>query len=77
MTFFRQAIAPLLIVLVFLIALAATSARIFLPDGLSAPAPVGEVLPQESTVSEPTANATAKEPSSLSIWVEGIPARSL
>lgn len=40
MNFFRQYIAPLLIVLVFLIALAATSARIFLPSDMAAPAPV-------------------------------------
>ena len=43
---FRQYIAPFLIVLVFLVALAATSARIFLPSDMMAPAPVEEqVIP--------------------------------
>ncbi|MBO9997521.1 MAG: hypothetical protein J7641_00715 [Cyanobacteria bacterium SID2] len=37
MNVFRQIIAPILIVVVFLLALVATSARIFLPEGLSAP----------------------------------------
>ena len=40
MAFFRQYIAPLLILLVFLVALAATSARIFLPSDMAAPAPI-------------------------------------
>jgi hypothetical protein len=43
MAFFRQYIAPFLIVLVFLVALAATSARIFLPSDLAAPAPTETV----------------------------------
>ncbi|MGF1498195.1 MAG: hypothetical protein ACFB8W_15435 [Elainellaceae cyanobacterium] len=38
--FFRQYIAPLLIVLVFLVAMVAVSARIFLPNDLAAPAPI-------------------------------------
>ncbi|MBR8830954.1 MAG: hypothetical protein N5P05_001894 [Chroococcopsis gigantea SAG 12.99] len=40
MSFFRQYIAPLLTVIIFLIALVAVSARIFLPSDLSAPAPI-------------------------------------
>ncbi len=45
MTFLRQNIAPLLIVMVFLFALVATSARIFLPTDMSGPAPLtGSVL---------------------------------
>lgn len=40
MAFFRQFIAPLLIVLVFLVALAAVSARIWLPSDMAAPAPI-------------------------------------
>jgi hypothetical protein len=40
MAFLKQVIAPLLIVLVFLVALAAVSARIFLPDDMAAPAPI-------------------------------------
>lgn len=43
MAFFRQYIAPLLIVVVFLVALLAVSARIFLPSDLAAPAPIEEV----------------------------------
>lgn len=40
MSFLRQYIAPLLTVLIFLIALVAVSARSFLPSDLSAPAPI-------------------------------------
>jgi hypothetical protein len=40
MAIFRQYIAPLLVVIIFFIALIATSARIFLPDDMAAPAPV-------------------------------------
>lgn len=40
MNFFRQYISPLLIVLIFLLALVAVSARIFLPSDMAAPAPV-------------------------------------
>ncbi|WP_310488250.1 hypothetical protein [Chamaesiphon sp. VAR_69_metabat_338] len=40
MTFFRQNVAPFLILLVFLFALVAVSARIFLPSDMSGPAPL-------------------------------------
>ncbi|HEY9603779.1 MAG TPA: hypothetical protein V6C85_19345 [Allocoleopsis sp.] len=43
MAIFRQFIAPFLIVLVFLVALLAVSARIFLPSDMAAPAPIEEV----------------------------------
>lgn len=43
MTFFRQYIAPLIVVLIFLVALVAVSARIFLPSDMAAPAPISEV----------------------------------
>lgn len=43
MTFFRQTIAPFLIVLIFVVALVAVSARIFLPDDMAQPAPVEEI----------------------------------
>ncbi|PSM50524.1 hypothetical protein C7Y66_03555 [Chroococcidiopsis sp. CCALA 051] len=46
MAIFRQYIAPLLVVLVFLIALVAVSARIFIPADMAAPAPTEEVSPQ-------------------------------
>lgn len=39
MAFFRSYIAPLLIVLIFAIAMLAVSARIFLPSDMMAPAP--------------------------------------
>lgn len=42
MTFFRAYIAPLLIVLTFVVAMVAVSARIFLPSDMMAPAPVEE-----------------------------------
>jgi hypothetical protein len=46
MAIFRQYIAPLLVVLVFLFALVAVSARIFIPADMAAPAPTQEVNPQ-------------------------------
>lgn len=42
MAIFRQYIAPLLVVLLFLVALVAVSARIFLPADMAAPAPIEE-----------------------------------
>ena len=44
MAFFRQYIAPLLVVLIFLVALVAVSARIFLPGDMQAPAPMGVLI---------------------------------
>ena len=46
MAIFRQYIAPLLVVLVFFLALVAVSARIFLPTDMAAPAPIEQVNPQ-------------------------------
>lgn len=43
MSFFRQYIAPLFVVLIFLVALLAVSARIFLPGDMEAAAPIGLV----------------------------------
>jgi hypothetical protein len=40
MAFFRQYIAPLFIFAIFFVALAAVSARIFLPSDMAQPAPV-------------------------------------
>ncbi|MGF1539261.1 MAG: hypothetical protein ACFCU5_02245 [Pleurocapsa sp.] len=40
MSFFRQYIAPLIVVIIFLFALVAVSARIFLPSDMIAPAPI-------------------------------------
>ncbi|NJL00087.1 MAG: hypothetical protein HC838_13130 [Spirulinaceae cyanobacterium RM2_2_10] len=44
MQLFRQYIAPVLVVLIFLVALLAVSARIFLPNDLAAPAPVSQMI---------------------------------
>lgn len=44
MNFFRQYISPALILLLFLFALVAVSARIFLPTDLSGPAPLTGLL---------------------------------
>ena len=43
MQIFRAYIAPFLIILVFLVAMLAVSARIFLPSDMMAPAPIEEV----------------------------------
>ncbi len=40
MNFFRQYISPLLILIMFLVALVAVSSRAFLPSDLASPAPV-------------------------------------
>jgi hypothetical protein len=40
MQFFRQNLMPALILVIFLVALAATSVRIFLPADLAGPAPM-------------------------------------
>lgn len=54
MAIFRQYIAPLLVVLVFFVALVAVSARIFLPSDMAAPAPIEEVSPQPKQAKSPT-----------------------
>ncbi len=41
MNFFRQYISPLLILIMFLVALVAVSSRAFLPSDLASPAPIG------------------------------------
>lgn len=43
MAIFRQYIAPLIAVLIFLFALVAVSARIFLPSDMASPAPIENV----------------------------------
>lgn len=71
MAFFRQYVAPLLIVLVFLVALLATSSRIFLPSDMAAPAPTEEVTPSKAAA--PTSEPVANLPPSLSTLVKGLP----
>lgn len=60
MAFFRQYIAPFFIVLVFLVALAAVSARIFLPSDMAAPAPIEDV--ESARGQAPAGNAMAIMP---------------
>lgn len=43
MQFFRQYLSPFLILIIFLVALVAVSARIFLPSDMAAPAPIEDV----------------------------------
>jgi len=49
MAFFRQYIAPLFIFALFFVALAAVSARIFLPADMAGPAIMDEPVPAVST----------------------------
>jgi hypothetical protein len=72
MAIFRQYIAPFLIVLVFLVALVAVGARIFLPDDMAAPAPMVDVE-QKAELPESASLPVAEIPSSLEILVKGLP----
>jgi hypothetical protein len=69
MAIFRQYIAPLIVVLVFLVALLAVSARIFLPNDMAAPAPIEDV----STYNPVLSDEVAGIPSSLETFVKGLP----
>jgi hypothetical protein len=79
MAIFRQYIAPLLIVLVFLFALVAVGIRSFLPADMAAPAPIEDVdstaqrlnkeMQQEITVAPDVAGL----PPSLEALVHGLP----
>lgn len=63
MAFLRQYIAPLMIVLVFLVALLAVSARIFLPSDMAAPAPIEDVESASKQAATPEVDAAAGLPS--------------
>jgi hypothetical protein len=67
MAIFRQYIAPLIVVLVFLVALLAVSARIFLPNDMAAPAPIEEV--SRSAIIEEVAGI----PTSIETLIKGLP----
>lgn len=69
MAIFRQYIAPLIVVLVFLVALLAVSARIFLPNDMAAPAPIEEVGFAIHALSDEVAGL----PFSLETLVKGLP----
>lgn len=68
MAFFRQYVAPLLVVLVFLISLIAVSARIFLPNDMAAPAPIEEVSDNAQA-----SDTVADLPPALSALIRGLP----
>lgn len=70
MAIFRQYIAPLLILLVFLVALLAVSARIFLPSDMVAPAPIEEV---DQAAQPPAHQAVAGLPLTLEVLIKGLP----
>ncbi|MBD1834177.1 MULTISPECIES: hypothetical protein [Cyanophyceae] len=55
MAIIREYIAPFLAIFIFLIALVAVSARIFLPSDMAAPAPIEEVNPQPEKAQLPAA----------------------
>jgi hypothetical protein len=69
MAIFRQYIAPLIVVLVFLVALLAVSARIFLPNDMAAPAPIEEV----GFLNPALTDEVAGIPASLEAFVRGLP----
>ncbi len=73
MAFLRQYVAPLLVVLVFLVALVAVSARIFLPSDMAAPAPIEEVNPTSDKAQTPDSNSVAGLPPALSALIKGLP----
>ena len=63
MVFFRQVIAPFLILLVFLVALVAVSIRSFLPADMAAPAPIEDTLSVvKPAKSESTSKVDLSEP---------------
>jgi hypothetical protein len=68
MSFFRSYIAPLLIVLIFAVAMLAVSARIFLPSDMMAPAPIEEPVSASGTI--PTSSVDLDLPN-LSELVHG------
>jgi hypothetical protein len=73
MSFFRQYIAPLFVVVLFCVVLLAVSARVFLPEDMAQPAPVDEPAALSSTAVS-TAISPLESPSPLSVLVNGLPA---
>ncbi|OLP15966.1 hypothetical protein BST81_23170 [Leptolyngbya sp. 'hensonii'] len=66
MALFRQYIAPLLVVIIFVISLVVVSARIFLPADMAAPAPTDQV-------SQSAAIGVADLPPALTHLIKGLP----
>ncbi|NJL84990.1 MAG: hypothetical protein HC886_01830 [Leptolyngbyaceae cyanobacterium SM1_1_3] len=73
MAFFRSYIAPFLIVLVFLIALVAVSARIVLPSDMMAPAPIEDMEGAVPMSSPAALSATTALPPQISELLHGQP----
>ncbi|MGD1941690.1 MAG: hypothetical protein ACFB0G_10285 [Leptolyngbyaceae cyanobacterium] len=71
MAFFRSYIAPFLIVLTFLVAMLAVSARIFLPSDMMAPAPIEEPVGQ-GKISPVTPIANSGETPEISALLPGL-----
>lgn len=72
MSFFRSYIAPFLIVLTFLIAMLAVSARIFLPNDMLAPAPIEEPVGRMEVPPDAAAAPDASVPE-VSWLLQGLP----
>lgn len=70
MAIFRQYIAPLIVVLVFFVALLAVSARIFLPQDMAAPAPIEEISQPFIPKAE---KSIAGLPPTLDTLIHGLP----
>lgn len=70
MAFFRAYIAPLFIVLIFVVAMVAVSARTFLPSDMMAPAPIDQ--PAASGTSETPVQGDTLPPS-ISMLLHGQP----
>lgn len=73
MAFFRQYIAPLIVVLVFVFSLVVVSARIFLPNDMAAPAPIEEANPTSDKAQIPDTDAVAGLPPNLAPFIQGLP----
>jgi len=67
MAIFRQYIAPLIVVFIFLLSLVAVSARIFLPQDMAAPAPIEDVDQAAGRMQD-----VAELPASLEALVRGL-----
>ena len=72
MAFFRSYIAPLLIVLTFLVAMLAVSARIFLPSDMMAPAPVEDAVGLSAPQASPAEPLSSEAPE-VSWFLQGLP----
>jgi hypothetical protein len=68
MAIFRQYIAPLIVVFIFLLSLVAVSARIFLPQDMAVPAPIEDV----DQASRQSIQNVAELPASLEALMRGL-----